>query len=378
MAKLLLLGAGMVGRAIGVDLARDHHVHVADRDPEALAALADRTRITTEVADLDDPGVLARLCEPAELVVGAVPGFMGFRTVERVLGTGRDVVDISFFAEDCAGLEETARAHGAFAIVDVGLAPGLGNLALGHHDATMEVEAFSCYVGGLPQVRTKPYEYKAPFSPIDVIEEYTRPARFREHGRDVTRPALSEPEFVEFREVGTLEAFNTDGLRSLLRTMAHVPSLKEKTLRYPGHRDAMQLLADGGFFDETPVDAGGVSIAPRDLTSRLLLRDWRAAPDERELTVMRIEIRGVEAGRTVTHRYELYDEYDEETGVSSMARTTGYTCAAAVRLALAHPPERGGVYPPEVIGRRPGAFAEVRALLAERGVHLEHSVTAER
>ena len=85
---------------------------------------------------------------------------------------------------------------------------------------------------------------------------------------------------------------------------------------------------------------------------------------------MRVEIRGTEDGAPRTYRYDLHDRYDEGTATSSMARTTGYTCTAAVHYVLEHPPESPGVYPPEAIGRRPGAFAFVRDYLAERNVPL--------
>ena len=80
----------------------------------------------------------------------------------------------------------------------------------------MKIDSFECVVGGLPKIRTLPFEYKAPFSPIDVIEEYTRPARFIENGHIVIKPALSDAELIDFEKTGTLESFNTDGLRSIL------------------------------------------------------------------------------------------------------------------------------------------------------------------
>ena len=55
-----------------------------------------------------------------------------------------------------------------------------------------------------------------------------------ESGKIITKPALSEPEFVDFEGIGTLEAFNTDGLRTLLTTM-NIPTMIYKTLRYHGH-----------------------------------------------------------------------------------------------------------------------------------------------
>ena len=47
------------------------------------------------------------------------------------------------------------------------------------------------------------------------------------------RVNLSGVELVVFSGLGTLEAFNTDGLRTLVRTMPDVPHMAERTLRYP-------------------------------------------------------------------------------------------------------------------------------------------------
>ena len=127
------------------------------------------------------------------------------------------------------------------AIVDFGVAPGIPNLLLGYHQNTMKIDVYKCYVGGLPKKRTMPFQYKAPFSPVDVIEEYTRPARYVVNGEIVVKEALSEPEFLEFDEIGTLEAFNTDGLRSLLFTN-DIPNKIEKTLRYPDERSVRTIL----------------------------------------------------------------------------------------------------------------------------------------
>ena len=144
------------------------------------------------------------------------------------------------------------RQRGVTAVVDCGVAPGLSNMMLGYHASQGAVSSYRCLVGGLPVKRTWPWQYKAPFSPVDVLEEYTRPARLVEGGCIVTRPALSEPELVDLDPVGTLEAFNTDGLRSLLVTMRQVPDMVEKTLRYPGHIDYIRVLRESGFLGTEP------------------------------------------------------------------------------------------------------------------------------
>src|SRR5487761_804719 len=226
--SICVLGAGMVGGVIAQDLARQHDVTSVDVSDTVLARLA-KQGINTRRLDIGDAQALAACVQPFALVVCAVPGFMGYRTLKTLLEAGKQVADISFFPEDALELDALAKLRGVTALVDMGVAPGMDNLILGHHDAQMQVSRFECLVGGLPQ------HPKPPFSPIDVIEKYTRPARLQRGGRVLTLPALTEREMLEFEGVGTLEAFNTDGLRSLLKTMAHIPEMVEKTLRYPGH-----------------------------------------------------------------------------------------------------------------------------------------------
>jgi lysine 6-dehydrogenase len=373
--RILVLGAGRVGGAIARDLAADERFQVtaADRSPAALAALEARG-IATRSADLGDPEALARLVRDAELVVGAVPGALGFETVRRVIDAGRDVVDISFFPEDAFELDALARERGVRAVVDAGVAPGLGNLILGHLEATLEsTESFHCRVGGLPRERLGAWEYRAPFSPADVLEEYTRPVRLRREGREVVLPALAELEPVDSPGVGALEAFLTDGLRTLLRT-SRTPTLSEKTLRYPGHVAKVELLAESGFLGTDPVDVEGAAVRPLDLAVRLLSEAWRFAEGEEDLTVMRVEVVGRDEGRPVRHVYELLDRYDPATGTLSMARTTGYTCTALVRWLAEGRWSEAGILPPETLAAHPGCLEHVLAALAERGVNVEHRV----
>jgi saccharopine dehydrogenase-like NADP-dependent oxidoreductase len=260
------------------------------------------------------------------------------------------------------------------ALVDCGIAPGCSNLILGYLETVLdEVQEFLCLVGGLPAVRTWPYEYKAVFSPADVLEEYTRPARYVVHGEVVTMPALSEPELVDFAGVGTLEAFNTDGLRSIIKT-CKAPSMKEKTLRYPGHIELMRVLRETGFFRKDPVEVKGARVRPLDLTEKLLFPLWQLNDGEEDFTVMRVEVAGVKNGQKVRYTYDLLDRYDASTGTTSMARTTGYTCTAGVRLVASGAFKRPGVSPPEFLGREPGCFLTVMKELAQRGVVFRETV----
>ena len=368
MLHVVVLGAGRVGGAMAKDLTPEFRVTVADRSEEALGRMS-QAGLATRTADLSRPEAVKAAVADADLVVGAVPGFLGFPTAKAVLEAGKPLVDISFFDEDCFELDALAKAQNLTAIVDCGIAPGCHNIILGDLSRQWDrVTSFECLVGGLPVIRTWPYEYKAGFSPIDVIEEYTRPSRYVKDGRIVTFPALSEPELLEFEGLGTLESFNTDGLRSILKTFPQVPDMKEKTLRYPGHIEKMRMLRESGFFNKEKIQVGGVAVSPLDLTTALLFPLWFMEEGDEDFTVMRVTVEGEQAGKPVRKQFNLLDRYDRATRTTSMARTTGYSCTAAVRLLASGGFSRKGINPPEYLVLEPGAWDFIRADLAKHGV----------
>jgi len=343
-------------------------VTAADLSDENLRNLRDCSAIHTLQADLSDPTRVREIISDHDVVLGALPSRIGFRTLDAVLRSGKCYCDISFMPEDAMELDPLARQHGATAVVDCGVSPGLSNMMVGHAVARLDrADCAEIYVGGLPKVRLWPYQYKAPFAPSDVIEEYTRPARIVENGRIVVKPALSDPELMDFPQVGTLEAFNTDGLRSLLKTV-RVTEMREKTLRYPGHIELMRVLRETGFFDQSPIDVKGVMVRPRDVTARLLFPRWTYQQDEEEFTILRVVVVGMKNGKELRFTYELYDEYDRGSGTSSMARTTGFPCVIVARMLAHRRFAEPGVFPPEMLAQRDGVFELMVDELARRGV----------
>ncbi len=374
--NVVVLGAGLVGAPMAKDLAADSdmQVTVADINAQALAKLAPWDRITTLRANLADPVELKRILASGQLVVNAVPGFMGFATLKTILEAGKDVVDIAFSPEDPMTLDALAKESGVTAVVDCGVAPGMSNMLVGHcHRQLDRTDSALIVVGGLPEIRRWPYEYKAVFSPSDVIEEYVRPAVFVENGALVTRPALSDPEYMDFPGIGTLEAFNTDGLRTLCKTLG-IPNLKEKTLRYPGHIEKMALLRATGFFGKEPIDVNGVTIRPLDVTSKLLFPLWQLMEEEGDITVMKIVVEGEKGGQRRRMTWNLMDRRDPQTGVHSMARTTGYTATVVARLIREGRFNPKGVFAPEHIGGQTDCVDFVLAGLARRGVVYRETV----
>lgn len=367
--NITVLGTGMVGKAIAVDLCNDYNVTSVDLSPENLDDLKKHYPIHTITADVTVTQKLKRILEDADLVIGAVPGFIGYNVLKTVIQCDKNAVDISFFNEDPFTLDELARKKKVTIAVDCGVAPGMDNIILGYYDAHMKVDKFTCYVGGLPRIRTLPFEYKAPFSPIDVLEEYTRPARYVVDGKTVIMPALSEPELLQFDEIGTLEAFNTDGLRTLVHTMKHIPDMKEKTLRYPGHIHLMSVLREMGYFSKEYMVIKGKKIRPIDVTAQLIFPKWKYERYEEEFTVMRVIVEGMDKNKRKRFTYDLLDRYEHSTNTASMSRTTGYTCTAIARLVIEGSYNNYGINPPEYFGRDEKSFGEIIKYLKARQVY---------
>jgi len=374
--KAVILGGGLIGGPMAIDLAKDpgFEVSVADIDKKVADTLRNEN-ITTIIKDLSYPISVKEIIKDFDIVVNAVPGFMGYQTLKAIIESGKNVIDIAFFPEDPFLLDSLAKENNVISISDIGVAPGMSNILVGYVDLMLDMtERVVIYVGGLPKVREWPYEYKAVFSPVDVIEEYTRPAKYIEHGKEVIKAALSDPELINFKKAGTLEAFNSDGLRSLAKTI-NAPFMIEKTLRYPGHIEKMAMLRDTGFFSKEKIDVKGVEISPLDLTSKLLFPKWKLEEGEEDITIMQIIVEGEYDGKSVRYTYDLFDEYDKATKTHSMARTTGYTATMAVRLIANGLYKRTGISVPEFIGQQPECVAFILKGLEKRGIVYKETIT---
>ena len=372
--KMIVLGCGLIGGPMAIDLAKEKkfEITIVDKNQEVLDALAARNNnIKTVHRDLGDPQEVSALVADYDLVINAVPGFMGFQTLQAIIEAGRNVVDIAFYSENPFDLDALAREMGVTAIVDCGVAPGMSNLLIGHvHEQLDRTDSILIYVGGLPETRRWPFDYRAVFSPIDVIAEYTRPARYVENGNLVIRPALSDPDLIDFPGIGTLEAFNTDSLRTLAETI-DAPNMKEKTLRYHGHIEKMAFLRAAGFFDEDAIEINGHLIRPVDFTAKLMFPQWQMEEGEVDITVLHIIVEGEINGTPQRYVYNLLDKYDAPSNTHSMARTTGYTATVAARMLAKGLYDQKGISPPEFVGRHQKCVDFMLKGLAERGIVFE-------
>ena len=383
--QAVVLGTGMVGSVIAADLARTRgwRVRAFDASREALDRCIDRcerhgarpSAIETGEADLADTDVVAELVEPADIVIGAMPGRFGLATLETVIKAGRDYCDISFMPENPLDLHDFARRKGVTAVYDMGVAPGMCHLLSGLACRTLDdVERIEILVAGLPRYRHWPFEYKAGFSPSDVIEEYIRPSRVVENGRVVVKEALSEPELVDFEGLGTLEAFNTDGLRSLVDTL-DVPNMVEKTMRYPGHIELMRVFRETGFFSEEEIELkDGTKVRPLDVTESLLFPRWTFEDMEPDVTVMRVTAEGVHGRIPTRMTWNLVDHLDPETGFTSMSRTTAFPAAVMARMIADGSFRRRGLFAPEQLAGHKGLVERMFKELKARGVRYDATV----
>ena len=357
MKKIFQIGAGLVGKTMAHDLSKNFELHLADSNLTLLEEVkSELSDIHIKQLDVTNTQSLNLWINDADIVLLAVPGFLGFNALKTIIECGKDVVDISFSPENVLTLNSLAIKHNTCAIVDAGVAPGIPNFLLGYWDSQIKVKSFDYVVGGLPKNPLPPYNYKAPFSPIDVIEEYTRPARMMINSKIITKPALSEIEIIDICDVGILQAFNTDGLRSLLLTMSHIPNMKEKTLRYPGHAEKIQSMVDQGLFNDNNIKE----------TVDNLFDVWKLNKNENEFTVLDINIHS----DSKTIHYHLYDEFDKKTLSSSMARTTGYTATATVNMLANNLWNKKGVHPPEIIGSSKQCIEFLLKYLNERNVSI--------
>ena len=346
--RILVLGGGAQGRVIAGDLARSlpaARVTVADLRPPALPAL---DNLAAVAADLSDRATLGRLLGGCDLAVGALPSRLGFATMRAAIEAGRDLVDVSFCAEDPLALDDDARAAGVCVVPDAGLAPGLSNLVVGHTLAERPLpDELTILVGGVARDPARPYGYVVTWSPDDLLEEYLRPARIVRDGAAVEVPVFSGYERLAVDGVGELEAFYSDGLRTLIHTVPGVPAMGEKTLRWPGHAEAVKPLVAAGTFVRTVRERCTVS-PPDDLVVLLVRFAWGARRE----------------------RVALVDRYDPETGLTAMARTTALTTSVCAQMVAAGLKPAPGVQPLERVGRDARAFEFVRGGLAARGVRL--------
>ena len=322
MTTIVALGCGLVGEFVVQRLVDDGHPVVAV-DLHLPESIKKNTQIKS--IERDAKNYISSL-KGDEIIINMLPGRIGHSIRKDLVVGGHNIVDLAFTAEDPQQFDELAKQHGSTMIWDIGIAPGLSNMLLAHAQRELGfLDKATIHVGGNPTEPDEEWSYMAPFSPSDVIEEYTRPARILRNKEVVEVPALSERHRIEVEGTDGMEAFLTDGLRSVLDTIK-ANDMAEYTVRWPQHID--RWIAEG---HSTP--------------EKDLLKAWKFDSDRNEFTWMKVYCESEQDSKQW-----IVADYGKD-GNGSMARTTGLvTYALASRFATLGTEACGlttGVHPPE-------------------------------
>ncbi len=355
MSKISVLGAGNIGKFIGEYLAKTHDVTVYDNNQQVLGTV----KAKTQQKDLSDSVSIINAVQESDIVINALPSFLGFKALKISIDQGKHVVDFSYMTEDPQQLDSLAKIRGVTAVVDFGFAPGMCHMFVGRALRLLkEVEASIIYVGGLPQKAED--EYKEVFSARDVLEEYSRPARSIKQGKIITeQPFERDIEWSKELPNGnimSLSGFVSDGLRTMLKIKG-VNNLVESTLRYHKHFKKMVGLKEDGFFKPENIEQ----------TAKVLTTKWKRTPADHDMSILNV-ISLHKDQRIIDHF--LYDEFDIKNGHHSMARVTGFPVIIMTEMILSGLMQKKGVLLPEELGQDDRVFEHVCDKLREHGITL--------
>lgn len=344
--RYAIIGSGRQGTAAAYDLGKfgeAEHLLMIDSDPEQARRAAGRINslLGTDLAeaqtlDAGDVDAVATALEEHRIdaILSGTPYFLNLGLTRAAIKAGAGMTDLggnSQVVQDQLALDPQARAAGIAIVPDCGLGPGmtttLALYAMEQLDDPREVFIWDC---GLPQNPEPPWNYRLTFSIEGLTNEYYGDCLFIRDGKTTSVPALEELELLDFPEpIGTLEAFTTSGgLTTAADSLTgQLKTLQNKTMRYPGHFEALKVIQRLGLLEPDPVIIEGQQVSPRSVLHALWDPQIRADEDTRDLAIIRVLAKGSKAGEPAHARVDLYLYYDEETGFSAMEMGTGWHAA---------------------------------------------------
>lgn len=339
-----VIGAGRQGVAAAYDLfvhGEASYVVLADHDPqaarEAAAIVASLGDFETSAATLDarDSAAAATLMADLDVVLGSASWRLNEGLTNAAISAATHFVDLGGNANVVwaqLDMDERAREAGIAVVPDCGQVPGTGANLMAYVARSFDIaEAVTLYDGGIPASPEPPWNYQLAFNVDGLTNEYSGHALYIVDGRErpveVFDPA--EYELLEFEDFGTLEAFATaGGLTTLSRTLAgQIRTLKNKTLRYPGHAAQFKAFRDAGFFSETPLEVDGHVTTPRSVFHALIEPRIRAPEDFDDVVVNRVIGHGILAGKRCTITLDVINHRPEGLPFTAMQAATGWHAA---------------------------------------------------
>jgi lysine 6-dehydrogenase len=374
--RVIVLGSGNIGSVIAKDVAENlssSQVVIADVDKKRAREAASRIGMENVVwtqVDATNRSDLSSKLKDCDVAVGALPGVFGYQACKASVAAKVDMVDVSYMPEDVMTLNKAALNAGVTVIPDCGMSPGLCSMLVGRGASMLdEVEKAHMLNGGLPEKPVPPLGYVITWSVKDLIDMYSRKVSIVKNSKVAQVKAMSGLEEIDFPGVGKLEAFYTDGLRTMLHTVK-AKEMWEKTLRYPGHAGKIELLKALGFFDSETVEVAGTRVEPREVAAKLFEKNLKR-PDVHDIVVILIKVSGMKRGRRIEYAYRVFDHYDEKRRVTSMARTTAYTASVVAQFLAQKTITDKGVIPPEKLGMNERFFEKLTNHMKKKGIAIK-------
>jgi saccharopine dehydrogenase (NAD+, L-lysine-forming) len=333
--RVLVLGAGTIGATIAGMLAGtdSYAVTLADARPEALERIR-RNDISLRALDVEDRAALETALAKQDAVVSALPFFLNTGIAEAARAAEAHYFDLTEDVATTAAVRAVAADARTAFVPQCGLAPGfVGIVAHALTRRFERVRAVRLRVGALPRYTTNPLKYNLTWSTEGLINEYCNPCEAIRHGKRTLVPPLQGLERFSFDGID-YEAFNTSGgLGTLTETLeGKVESLDYKTVRYPGHRDIMELLLDGLRLRER-----------RELLVELL---QTALPTTaQDVVLVFVSIVGTREGRLVEETFarKIHGGEAGQTLSAIQQTTAAGLCAMVELLRRGHLPQKGFV-----------------------------------
>jgi lysine 6-dehydrogenase len=341
--KIIILGAGMIGRAIAYDLSKNSNfdnITIADRDNQTLYSVKkflNNQKINLIKIDLENIKIVKKYFKNFDIVVSAVPYKYNYFLAKIAIDTKTHFIDLggnNDIVKKELSLSKQAKNNGVIIIPDCGLAPGLTSIITKDIVEQMDfVDYIKLRVGGLPQNPKPPLNYQIVFSPYGLINEYVEDAIILDHGKILKKKSMTEIETINFpKPFGELEAFLTSGGCSTLpyTFRRKIGYLDYKTIRYKGHCEKFKIFLDLGFASEEKIKIGKQFFVPRDIFSTILMRNLPF--NQKDVVLLKVFAEGKKSGKKLKLEYSLIDYYDEKNKITSMMRSTGYPVSIIAQM----------------------------------------------
>ncbi len=403
--KALIFGAGKQAEGTAWYLANHtdfDEIGILSRSPDPIDDIIDfvgSDKLKKHVADVLSDGETKEIMEKYDVGVNTLPTRQtSYRTIELALEVGLDMIDIleeyhrspdPYEMEDLElpegmdvdeygeYLHERYLEEGIMLLDGIGFAPGLTNITLGEALREMdEPESAIARCGGIPNEESAerhPLKYMITWAFDHVLREYNIKSEAIKDGERVELDALTMHEKFDFDNCGKdveLECAVTPGMPSFVHTRPGLEDTYEKTIRWPGHYDAIKEFRKCGMLDIDPIDMDGVEVIPREVLSKVITPRLQPKEGDRDACVMWNTAEGKIDGEEVRIDYYMWDDEDVEQDLTAMQRTTGFPPAISAELMAKGEISGEGIIAPEDCIKGP-IYEKMLEKLEEVGVEIE-------